>query len=87
MKKIYITELPSLGVGNCDCSVPCTRNIYEATLSNSLLNMKNIKSEILQHEKSAELLPKHQEALNIAHQVIVYCLGLDFCTLISFALE
>ena len=63
------SELPSLGIGTCGCSVPCTRNVYEATLSNSLLNMENIKFEILQHEKSGDLLPKHQEALNIAYQV------------------
>ncbi len=45
------------------------RTMYDATLSNSMLNMKKVQDEIVQKEKSESLLPKQQEALEIAHQV------------------
>ena len=57
------------GTKACNCSVPCTRYLYDATLSNSLLDTYKIKQQVIHNRKSDTLLPKHREALEISAQV------------------
>ena len=54
---------------SCGCDVPCTRFIYDATISYSLLDTVSMKDEISSHEKSRDLLPKYRDALDVAAQV------------------
>ena len=63
------SDLVTLGTGVCKCDVPCTRHQYDAILSSSLLDSYKIRDEIKSHEKSRELLPRYQEAVEISAQV------------------
>ena len=57
------------GTNACNCSIPCTRYLYDATLSNSLLDTYKIKQLVTHNKQSDTLLPKHTEALEISTQV------------------
>ena len=59
----------TLGADVCNCEVPCIRYQYDAILSSSLLDSYKIRDEIKVHEKSRELLPRYQEAVEISAQV------------------
>ena len=54
---------------SCGCDVPCTRYIYDATISYSLLDTVRLRDEISSYEKSRKLLPKHRDALDVSSQV------------------
>ena len=64
-----LTDLASLGAGVCNCDVPCTRHQYDASLSSSLLDTYKIQDDIQSHEKSRDLLPRYQGAIEISAQV------------------
>ena len=63
------SDIVTLGTGVCKCDVPCVRHQYDAILSSSLLDKYKIRDEIKSHEKSRELLPRYQEAVEISAQV------------------
>ena len=66
---LSLSEKPPLGTKDCQCSIPCNRPIFEASLSSSLLDMYKIKHEIMNNPSFQYLLPKHQDALEISAQV------------------
>ena len=66
---VYLTEEETVGKEYCDCDVPCTKHQFEAVLSSSLLNMYKIKADVTSQDKSTDLLPHYQEALEISAQV------------------
>ena len=54
---------------SCSCDVPCTRFIYDGTISYSLLDTIRLRNNILSYEKSGDLLPKYRDALDVSAQV------------------
>ena len=56
----------------CGCDVPCTRFIYDVTISYSLLDKIRMKDEISSREKSRDLLPEHRDALGVSAQVSIF---------------
>ena len=70
------SDFVTLGTGACKCDFPCTRYHYDTILSSSLLDSYKIRDEIKSHEKSGDLLPRYQEAVEISAQVEVppFCL-------------
>ena len=65
------TDRTTLGMASCKCDVPCTRYQYDVTLSSSLLDMYKIQYEVNYHEKSTDLLPRYQNALENSAQVCI----------------
>ena len=65
------SDFVTLGTGACKCDFPCTRYQYDTILSSSLLDSYKIRDEIKSHEKSRDLLPRYQEAVEISAQVKV----------------
>ena len=66
---IYFIDQGVETMKSCGCDVPCTRFIYDATISYSLLDTIRMKDEIWSHEKSRELLPNYRDALDLSPQV------------------
>ena len=63
------SEKQQHGTTACGCEVPCHIPSYDATISSSLLDTYKIKEDVISSSKAAEILPKHQEALEISAQV------------------
>ena len=59
-------------IKSCGCDVPCTRLIYDATISYSLLDTSRMRDDILGNEKARDLLPKHRDALDVSAQVSIF---------------
>ena len=57
---------------SCGCDVPCTRFIYDATMSYSLLDTDRMRYDILSNEKARDLLPNHRNALDVSAQVSAF---------------
>ena len=70
----FFADVVTLGSAACNCDIPCTHYQYETTLSSSLLDAIKIRDEIKSHEKSRELLPRYQEALEVSAQVHILLL-------------
>ena len=54
---------------SCNCTIPCTKNNYDATISNSLFDVRKLRSEIMNANKSHELLPNFRQAIEVSQQV------------------
>ena len=59
----------TLGMGSCACDVPCTRIIYDATISSSLLDTRKLQTKIQNDRNAVQLLPLYQDALEVSYQV------------------
>ena len=66
------SDFMTLGTEACKCDFPCTRYQYDTILSSSLLGSYKIRDEIKSHEKSRDLLPRYQEAVEISAQVKMF---------------
>ena len=66
---IYFIDQGVETMKSCGCDVPCTRFIYDATISYSLLDTYRIRDDICSYEKSRYLLPNYRDALDVAAQV------------------
>ena len=77
----------AFSVRSCNCTIPCTKNNYDATISNSLFDVRKLRSEIMNANKSHELLPKFRQAMEVSQQVchitVVLVLGVNLA-LIAF---
>ena len=72
------SDIVTLGTGICKCDVPCVRHQYDAILSSSLLDKYKIRDEIKSHEKSRNLQPQYQEAVEISAQVEMLGIHFDY---------
>ena len=66
---ISAIEEQTVGKDYCKCDVPCTKYQFDAILSSSLLDTYKIKADVTSQDKSTDLLPKYQEAIEISAQV------------------
>ena len=73
---VELLDIVTLGTGACKCDVPCIQHQYDAVLSSSLLDSYKIRDEIKSHEKSRELLPRYQEAVDISAQVNIFLINI-----------
>ncbi len=66
---MFLSENQSLGLSECNCSIPCHTNQFDAVISSSLLDVYKIKEEVTKQSKSQQLIYKYRETLEMSYQV------------------
>ena len=53
----------------CNCSTPCERRDYTATVTNSMLDMNKIRQKMEKQGQTEQVLKNMQEAMDVSAQV------------------